>query len=214
MPGGTVVAATIDKPVNMDPAFAELYSSMQVYQNIFNKLVYVDANYNFIPGLAKTLDPGRSADLGVRARRERLLPQRRAVHRARRRLHDGASSTLALAAPNAVFLQAIERVETDGDYKARFKLQQSVGVVPLRPGAGAARSSTRTAIASGDPRLDPIGTGPFRMTEWVQDDHVTLERVGEVPLRRAAVPRQGHFPGDRRRHGARDRDSRPTRCSG
>src|SRR4051812_28965658 len=28
--GGTVVAATIDKPVNMDPAFAELYSSMQV----------------------------------------------------------------------------------------------------------------------------------------------------------------------------------------
>src|SRR5688500_13340969 len=44
--GGTVVAATIDKPVNMDPAFAELYSSMQVYQNIFSKLVYVDADYN------------------------------------------------------------------------------------------------------------------------------------------------------------------------
>src|SRR5262245_20864552 len=52
--GGTVVAATIDKPVNMDPAFAQLYSSMQVYQNIFNKLVYVDANYNYIPGLAKS----------------------------------------------------------------------------------------------------------------------------------------------------------------
>ena len=30
--GGTLTAATIDKPVNMDPAFAELYSSMQVYQ--------------------------------------------------------------------------------------------------------------------------------------------------------------------------------------
>jgi nitrous oxide reductase len=29
--GGTLVAATIDKPVNLDPAFAELYSSMQVY---------------------------------------------------------------------------------------------------------------------------------------------------------------------------------------
>ena len=54
------MAATIDKPVNMDPAFAELYSSMQVYQNIFNKLVYVDADYNYIPGLAKTwtqIDP-------------------------------------------------------------------------------------------------------------------------------------------------------------
>src|SRR6185436_2448336 len=38
--GGTLTAATIDKPVNMDPAFAELYSSMQVYQNVFSKLVY------------------------------------------------------------------------------------------------------------------------------------------------------------------------------
>src|SRR5438093_11370642 len=33
--GGTLVAATIDKPVNMDPAFAPLYSSIQVYHTVF-----------------------------------------------------------------------------------------------------------------------------------------------------------------------------------
>src|SRR5438477_4719022 len=40
--GGTLVAATIDKPVNMDPQFGELYSSIQVYDNVFAKLVNLD----------------------------------------------------------------------------------------------------------------------------------------------------------------------------
>ena len=46
--------ATVDKPVNMDPGYAQLYSSLQVYQNVYNKLVYVDEAGQFIPGLAKS----------------------------------------------------------------------------------------------------------------------------------------------------------------
>src|SRR5215212_7548501 len=52
--GGILRVATVDKPVNMDPGYAQLYSSLQVYQNVFNKLVYVDEAGNFIPGLAKS----------------------------------------------------------------------------------------------------------------------------------------------------------------
>src|SRR5215813_6053330 len=52
--GGTLTAATIDKPVNMDPAFAELYSSIQVYDNVFAKLVSLGADYTVLPGLAKS----------------------------------------------------------------------------------------------------------------------------------------------------------------
>src|SRR5262245_9734861 len=52
--GGTLRVATVDKPVNMDPGYAQLYSSLQVYQNVFNKLVYVDEAGQFIPGLAKS----------------------------------------------------------------------------------------------------------------------------------------------------------------
>ena len=52
--GGTLSVATVDKPVNMDPGFAQLYSSLQVYQNVYNKLVYVDDKGEFAPGLAKS----------------------------------------------------------------------------------------------------------------------------------------------------------------
>src|SRR5205823_5608174 len=43
----------VGKRVNMAPGYAQLYSSLQVYQNVFNKLVYVDDAGTFIPGLAK-----------------------------------------------------------------------------------------------------------------------------------------------------------------
>jgi len=52
--GGILRVATVDKPVNMDPGFAQLYSSLQVYQNVYNKLVYVDESGQFVPGLAKS----------------------------------------------------------------------------------------------------------------------------------------------------------------
>lgn len=173
--GGIVVAATIDKPVNMDPAFAELYSSMQVYQNIFNKLVYVDADYNYIPGLAKSWnqidattwefelfdnaffhndEPFTSADVAFTI--ERLFDP-------------------ALGAPNAVFMQAVDHVETDGDYKVRFILKNPWGSF-LADLAAVLEIVNEKGIAENDPRLQPVGTGPFKFVDWVQDDHIRLEK--------------------------------------
>jgi peptide/nickel transport system substrate-binding protein len=173
--GGTVIAAQIDKPVNMDPAFAELYSSMQVYQNIFGTLVNVDAAYNYTPGLAKTwtqVDPQTW---------EFDLVDNATFHNGEHITSADVAFTFerifdpALAAPNAVFLQAIESVETEGDYKVRFKLKSPWGSF-LADLAAAFNIVNEKGIASGDPRLNPVGTGPFKLTEWVQDDHVTLDR--------------------------------------
>jgi len=183
--GGTVVAATIDKPVNMDPAFAELYSSMQVYQNVFDTLVYTDANYTMTPGLAKSwtqVDPVtwdfQLVENAVFHNDEPFTS--RDVAFTFERIFDPA-----LGAPNAVFLQAIDRVETQGDYGVRFVLKQPWGSF-LADLAAAFNIVNEKAIAGKDPRLEPVGTGPFRFTEWVKDDHITLDRwekyhVPDVP---------------------------------
>jgi peptide/nickel transport system substrate-binding protein len=173
--GGTVVAATIDKPVNMDPAFAELYSSLQVYQNVFNKLVYVDAAYNIIPGLATTwnqVDPTTwEFDLVQNAVFHNDEPfTSRDVAFTFERLFDPN-----LAAPNSVFFQSIDKVETDGDYKVRFRLKYPWGSF-LFDLAALLEVVNEKAIAANDPRLGPVGTGPFKFVEWVQDDHITLQR--------------------------------------
>src|SRR4051794_21345953 len=50
--GGRGLLATVDKPVNMDAADGQLYSSIQVYQNIYASLLYVNDEFKYDPGLA------------------------------------------------------------------------------------------------------------------------------------------------------------------
>src|SRR5918912_2700274 len=50
--GGALTVATVDTPPNIDPQDAELYSSIQVYHNIFSRLVEIDANFKYHPSLA------------------------------------------------------------------------------------------------------------------------------------------------------------------
>lgn len=175
VPGGTVVAAIVDKPVNMDPAFSQLYSSMQVYQNIFNSLVYVDSGYNFTPGLAKSwsqIDPVTwEFDLVENATFHNGEPftSRDVAYTVERTLDPDQ------AFPNAASLQSIDSVETDGDYKVRFNLKYPWGSF-LAEMAVWLEIVNEKAINSADPKLNPIGTGPFKMTDWVQDDHIRLDR--------------------------------------
>ena len=173
--GGSVVASIIDKPVNMDPAYSQLYSSMQVYQNVFNSLIYVDANYNFTPGLAKSwrqVDPLTwEFDLVDNAtfHNGEKFTSRDVVYTVARTLDPEG------AFPNAASLQFIDKAESDGDYKVRFKLKYPWGSF-LAELAIWMEIVNEKGINSADPKLNPIGTGPFKMTEWVQDDHIRLDR--------------------------------------
>lgn len=186
-PGGTVVAATIDKPVNMDPAFAELYSSMQVYQNIFDTLVYVDADYNFIPGLAKAWNQIDETTWEMDLVENAMFHNGEAFTSADVAFSVERIFDPAVAAPNAVFLQAIDHVETQGDYKVKFFLKSPWGSF-LADLAAAFQIVNEKAISAADPRLNPVGTGPFKFTEWVQDDHITLSKWENYHKSAAGLP--------------------------
>lgn len=173
--GGTLIAATIDKPVNMDPAFAELYSSMQVYQNVFSKLVYTDATGNLIPGLAKAWrqidDTTWEFDLVDNAwfhNGEKFTAAD--VKYTFERLADPA-----LGAANLVFVRPVEGVEVIDETTCRFHTRANWGGLLLAL-AAIGEIVNRKAIETHDPKLMPIGTGPFRFVEWVKDDYIALER--------------------------------------
>src|SRR5215211_4001178 len=169
--GGRAVLATVDKPVNMDPADAQLYSSLQVYQNIFHKLVNVDADFKFIPGLASkwTQDDDTTwtlelVDNAVFQNGEPFTAND--VKFSFDRLPEHA---------NGIFVQAWKETEVVGPHTVRFHLSQPYGAVPATL-AAIGDMVNEKAVSSSDPKLHPVGCGPYRMAEWIKDDHVTLER--------------------------------------
>lgn len=173
--GGILTAATIDKPVNMDPAFAELYSSMQVYQNVFSKLVYVNRQGDLEPGLAKAWrqidDSTWEFDLVDNAwfhNDEKFTAAD--VKYTFERIADPA-----LGAGNAVFIEPLEGVEVIDDTTVRFHTRANWGGLLLAL-AAIGEIVNQKAIEQHDPKLVPIGTGPFRFVNWVRDDHIELAR--------------------------------------
>lgn len=173
--GGTLNLATIDKPVNMDPAFGELYSSIQVYDNIFAKLLYVTADQQYVPGLAKSwkqLDDTtwEFALVDNAYFHNDELFTAKDVKYTFERLFDKD-----LGAANAVFFTPLEGVEVVDDTTVRMVTKPNWGGL-ISALAAFGSIVNEKGITENDPKLKPIGAGPYRMTEWVKDDRLVLER--------------------------------------
>jgi peptide/nickel transport system substrate-binding protein len=173
--GGILKVATVDKPVNMDPGYAQLYSSLQIYQNVYNKLVYVDEAGQFIPGLAKSWKQENDrtwlfdlVDNAVFHNGEPFSAQD--VVYTFTRLLDAKNKL-----PMRIFFSPVEGVEAVGKAQVRFHLAKPFGPL-LAMLSQATEIVNEKALKEKDPKLFPIGTGPFKFVEWVKDDHVTLER--------------------------------------
>jgi peptide/nickel transport system substrate-binding protein len=169
--GGSLSLATVDTPVNMDPRDAQLYSSMQVYQNIFHKLVNVDADYKIVPGLASSWEQNDEktwtfdlVDNAVFSNGEPFTA-------------DDVAYTVDTMPThgNASFWSPFKKTEVLGKHKVRFHLAGPYGAV-LPTLAAFSDMMNRKAGTTLNPKLQPVGCGPYKMTQWVQGDHITLER--------------------------------------
>jgi peptide/nickel transport system substrate-binding protein len=168
---GTLTIATVDTPVNMDPQDAELYASIQVYHNLFSRLVELDADFKIQPSLAHSWkqedERTWTMDLVDNARfhnGDRLTAEDVTFSFERVKSH-----------PNAVFLSAFQQTEVLSPTRVRFHLSGPFGPF-LDALAGFSDIVNQKAVTTMDPKLHPVGSGPFKMTEWVQNDHITLER--------------------------------------
>lgn len=169
--GGSAVLAIVDTPVNLDPADAQLYSSMQVYQNIFSRLLEVGPNFDFEPSLAHTWTQEDGKTWTVNLVDNAVFHNGQPVTAEDVKFSFDRIPTHG----NGVFVAAFKQTEVLGKHKVRFHLRDDYGPF-LATLATVSEVVNKKAVTSMDPKLHPIGCGPYKLKEWVKDDHVTLER--------------------------------------
>jgi len=173
--GGTLNVALTGQPDQFDPATSTVYTSVQIYDNIFDNLVQMDAHGNFTPGLAT-----RWRQLDSKTWEFDLVRDAVFHNGEHFTAHDVAYTINRILNPATGSSQIadfnqIKRVEVVDNYTVRFHLKAPYGPL-LTSLAIAAYIQNEKAVKTLDPRRHPVGTGPFMFKEWVTNDHITLVR--------------------------------------
>jgi peptide/nickel transport system substrate-binding protein len=175
VPGGTLQAALTGEPDTLDPATSTIYTGAQVYDNIFNKLIDIDADGSYYGQLATTWNaPDEKTwefDLVDNAR----------FHNGESFSADDVKYTFdrildpKTKSSYAPLYDSIAEVEIASPTKVIFHLKTPFG--PFQNNlANNGEIVNQKAVESSDPARNPVGTGPFEFVEWVQGDHVTLKK--------------------------------------
>jgi peptide/nickel transport system substrate-binding protein len=169
-PDSWIVVALASSPTNLDPGVGLDESSQRVHQLVFSSLLRIDEHLRNVPDLAvrfEMQDPQTYiAEIppGVRFHDGREMTSEDVAYTFRRFLDP------AFVSGRKGAYQDLEAVDVVDRHTVAFRLSRpsgsfaanltNIGIVPA--GSGATQSAT------------PIGSGPYRLTEFVPDDHVTL----------------------------------------
>jgi peptide/nickel transport system substrate-binding protein len=167
--GDAIVVALANSPVNLDPRVGADEASQKAHQLLYNTLVKLDSDLTLVPELAETLEQPdpltyvATLRKGVLFHNGRELSSEDVVYTFRSFLDPtfrGRSGAYRVLAS----VDAIDRYTVQFTLKepfAPFRINLVMGIVQAGSGAGNARN--------------PIGTGPYRVRQFVQDDRLVLE---------------------------------------
>ncbi|MBI2525127.1 MAG: ABC transporter substrate-binding protein [Candidatus Rokubacteria bacterium] len=183
--GGVLRVAVPSAARRLDPAIHGSNDEFIISQAIFNNLVRVDAKLNPQPELASgwsVSDDGKTWTFrlrrGVKFHHGRELTSKD-VEFTLKRILDPATASIGRS-----LFGVVQGIETPDPYTIRFALSAPYGDLPMMFGSVYAR--ILPFDAAGEVSKTPIGTGPFKMKEFVPADHVTLVRHTEYWERDAA----------------------------
>ena len=178
--GGTLRIGWIPNAKTLDPHLSSQFSDRYILYMAFNTLVALDRSFNVIPELARSWQVSPDG-------KQITFELQRGV-----KFHDGTDFNAEVVKWNierildpavkstsrTLIEPAIAAVRAVEPYKVVFELKQPfpplLAALAERPGFIV--SPTAVKQAGVDFGRRPVGTGPFKVTEWVQDSHVTLER--------------------------------------
>lgn len=168
-PRDVIVVALANSPTNLDPGVGLDESSQKLHQLLYHSLLKIDAALRVVPDLAvrfETTDSQRyvaEIPKGVRFHDGREMTSEDVAYTFRRFLEPAFTSARKGAYAALASIDVVDCYTVAFLLKApsaSFPVNLIMGIVPAGTGPSAARS--------------PIGSGPYRLSEFVPDDHVTL----------------------------------------
>lgn len=174
-PAGAIVVALANSPTNLDPGVGLDEASQKIHQLLYQSLLKTDATLRVVPDLAVRFETTDSQNYlaeippGVRFHDGREMKAEDVAYTFRRFLDPAFLSGRKGA------YAALAAVDVIGPYSVMFRLKAPsasfpinliMGIVPAGIGGGAARQ--------------PVGSGPYKLAEFVPDDHVTLAAFADA----------------------------------
>jgi peptide/nickel transport system substrate-binding protein len=173
--GGDLRAALTGEPDVLDPATSAIYTGAEVYENIFSKLVDFDAGGEIVGDLATGWEQNDDTTYTFTLVDDATFQNGEKFTSADVVYTFDRILDPATASAYAGLYAAIDTVEAVDDTTVVFHLKTPFGAF-LTNLATNGQIVNQKAIESSDPAREPVGTGPFTFVEWVQGDHITVEK--------------------------------------
>jgi ABC-type transport system substrate-binding protein len=180
--GGVLQVAWESDVTGLDPHLSPGIQAQRVVGNLFNSLVSIDADLNYIPDLAESWEVQEGGKVY-------LFHLHKGV-----KFHDGTDfyaaavrwnyqrivdpEEKAFDAPNYRIVESVEVIDA---HTVKFTLKHpSMILLPVMAAyrAGFLQMSPAAYKQWGkeDVRLHPVGTGPFKLARWEQNQIIVLEK--------------------------------------
>ena len=167
-PSNVIVLGTTNSATNLDPRVGTDEASQKIHQLLFNTLVHIDAQLRVVPELAESIEHPDPVTYIARLRKGVLFHNGRELTSA-----DVVYTFRSFLDPTfkgrSGAYRVLAAVNPLDSYTVEFKLKTPLNSFPVNLVMGIVQTGSGAANA----RL-PIGTGPYRLAEFVPDDHVSL----------------------------------------
>jgi peptide/nickel transport system substrate-binding protein len=171
--GDAIVVGMTNSAINLDPRVGSDEASQKAHQLIFNTLVRIDDQLRIVPELAESLEQTDSITYLTRLRRGVQF------HNGRELTSDDVVYTFrSFLDPSfrgrSGAYRLVQSVTPIDRYTVEFKLKEPFASFPINLVMGIVQAGS----GAGNER-QPIGTGPYKLVEFVTDDRMVLRAFDE-----------------------------------